>query len=461
MLSVQQIAETFINDFSVLLETFMGNGSVKEFGDFTKQVHDLSHRVGSRLLGWACKEVDIQIKEADWRKKKWKVIRQDERVLLTTLGEVKLARTYYLNKKTNERAYLADEVLGLEKHARIDTSLKERLVESAAERSYAKAACGETMALVSRQTVMNAIRDVGTVRVPLREATRKRVKRLYVEADEDHLSSQEGRYLESRLVYVHEGKQRTGKRVSLVSPHYISGGNHNADEIWTEVLDYLDMTYDLEHVDRIFLAGDGASWIRSGLNYLPRSRFVLDTFHRNKYLKTLCAWKHPMNPELLSCIHAGDLKTFCVMAGEHISKEVDPRRKAAMVDSFRYLKRNWDGIEIYSREPGVHGCSAEGHVSHVLSARMSSRPMAWSKMGAEQMAALRCYINNHGDVGDAMKRVRTEQRHTTAAMRRRIAARITVGIQIQHNVAVIEIGKRTQLFGILKAIRNGSGPLTR
>lgn len=29
---------------------------------------------------------------------------------------------------------------------------------------------------------------------------------------------------------------------------------------------------------------------------------------------------------------------------------------------------------------GVIGCSAEGHVSHVLSSRMSSRPMGWSSL---------------------------------------------------------------------------------
>ena len=29
----------------------------------------------------------------------------------------------------------------------------------------------------------------------------------------------------------------------------------------------------------------------------------------------------------------------------------------------------------------VWGCSAEGHISHVLSARESSRPMGWSKKG--------------------------------------------------------------------------------
>ena len=43
------------------------------------------------------------------------------------------------------------------------------------------------------------------------------------------------------------------------------------------------------------------------------------------------------------------------------------------------------------------GCSAEGHVSHVLSERMSSRPMGWSKRGADRMSRLRCYVRDHGE----------------------------------------------------------------
>ena len=37
-------------------------------------------------------------------------------------------------------------------------------------------------------------------------------------------------------------------------------------------------------------------------------------------------------------------------------------------------------------------------MSHVLSSRMSSRPMGWSKLGATQMAKLRAYYLNGGDM---------------------------------------------------------------
>ena len=47
---------------------------------------------------------------------------------------------------------------------------------------------------------------------------------------------------------------------------------------------------------------------------------------------------------------------------------------------------------------GVKGSSTEGHVSHVLSSRMSSRPMGWSVTGACKMSQLRAYYFNGGDM---------------------------------------------------------------
>lgn len=42
--------------------------------------------------------------------------------------------------------------------------------------------------------------------------------------------------------------------------------------------------------------------------------------------------------------------------------------------------------------------STESHVSHILSVRMSSRPMGWSRQGATKMSELRAYYYNGGDM---------------------------------------------------------------
>lgn len=54
------------------------------------------------------------------------------------------------------------------------------------------------------------------------------------------------------------------------------------------------------------------------------------------------------------------------------------------------------------------GCSAEGHVSHVLADRMTSRPMGWSRTGADKMAHLRAYYYNQGDMRELVRMQKKE-----------------------------------------------------
>lgn len=62
-------------------------------------------------------------------------------------------------------------------------------------------------------------------------------------------------------------------------------------------------------------------------------------------------------------------------------------------DISTYILNNWEGI-VNHYDADYIGCSAEGHISHLLSARLSSRPLGWSPVGANQMASLRVYQAN-------------------------------------------------------------------
>lgn len=62
------------------------------------------------------------------------------------------------------------------------------------------------------------------------------------------------------------------------------------------------------------------------------------------------------------------------------------------------MRGNWAAIRRTLRNKLVNGCSAESHVSHVLSDGLSSRPMGWSQTGADRMSKLRYYERNYGRV---------------------------------------------------------------
>lgn len=67
------------------------------------------------------------------------------------------------------------------------------------------------------------------------------------------------------------------------------------------------------------------------------------------------------------------------------------------IESLRtYVLGNWAAVRRMLRGRHVNGCSAESHVSHMLSDRLSSRPMGWSYEGADRMSNLRCFEKNNG-----------------------------------------------------------------
>lgn len=69
-----------------------------------------------------------------------------------------------------------------------------------------------------------------------------------------------------------------------------------------------------------------------------------------------------------------------------------------------YILSNWIATRMrLRRSAGVVGSSTEGHVSHVLASRMSSRPLGWSRKGADQMARLRAYEWNGGSMLDLVR----------------------------------------------------------
>lgn len=82
---------------------------------------------------------------------------------------------------------------------------------------------------------------------------------------------------------------------------------------------------------------------------------------------------------------------------EYTDRMIQSAKNPEKVENLRkFVLGNWSAIRRTLRNKPVNGCSAESHVSHVLSDRLSSRPMGWSQIGADRMSKLRCYERNNG-----------------------------------------------------------------
>lgn len=162
----------------------------------------------------------------------------------------------------------------------------------------------------------------------------------------------------------------------MKNARYFTTVGKGPEEFWLEVCDYIAAYYELESLEKIYLYGDGANWIRVGQQYIPGVTFILDKFHLAKYIVKATAHA----PELKGPIYRGIWKLNKQAVINHLHEalrraEECPRQKR-IFDTIKYINNNWDGIESQVKHPHV-GCSDEGHVSHIFSARLSS-PMAWS-----------------------------------------------------------------------------------
>ncbi len=452
---VREIYEKIIPELEKHIAEELLNGS--GFSELAYTVHDWVNKLGVRILEEIVADADKTFIGSAERKRHWHIVRKDTRGVLTDMGEVNISRNYYRHKKTGEYAYLADEVLKLPAYDRIDEGLKVDLILKASGMSYSRAGRYNRHAEVSRQTVMKCIREAGTlIHVP-ESSKPKQISVLYVEADEDHVAHQDGQNRHAKLVYVHEGAKRKGKRCELQNVHYFASTSTDAESLWTEVLDYIERTYALDQIKRIYIAGDGAGWIKAGQNYLPKSISILDTYHRNKYVQKAAGGNDIQMRRLLDALRAGDkIATAKELKACYEKAEKEGHRKRVL-EARNYLFDNWKSIENATKYPDVIGCSAEGHVSHILSERLSSRPMGWSLVGSDQMSRLRAFIYNGGNIHTVLKQQRRNERRLTKKKEESIRNRMAKSFEDLGNIPVLQMsGRSSRTYMTLRAIQHGN-----
>ncbi len=380
-------------------------------------VGEMVNNIGLDTLNAIIDELNDIVKKSPERSGIYHIHKSNvSRTLVTRFGELEFNRSYYKNIRDKRYIYILDELLGIEKYERIEGNLKAEILDLAVDVSYQKAAELSTPAYLTRQTVKNIIRENGKINnLDLEIKEKKKVDTLYIEADEDHVALQTGKNKEMKLIYVYDDKTQVSKnRVKLKNIRYFTG-EMRPEDIWTEVATYLDEAYDLDKVSNTYIAGDGANWIKGGREIIKGSKYVLDHYHLSKYVKKITAHlpslEEPADIEkpLWRYLRRGKKKFTVELIDFAIEITPTESKKKSMKDAKRYILNNWEGINnLFGEEK--YRCSAEGHISHILSDRLSSRPMGWSLEGADEMARMRAYKANGGDIKEYYRNQRIEKK---------------------------------------------------
>ena len=457
---IPQLMKMLTTGYLEIYEEALKQGEMTEIVSNTM---DLSNKISKHIVEDIISNLEDEIKISDDRKRNWYIQRNnDVKTVSTLLGSINYKRTYYKNKNSGEYTYLLDEHLGINPHERMDDSLKAKIIEDAIGESYQSAINRQhDKGVYSRTTVMNAIRSIKEIpndAAPVK-LEKKKIENLYVEADEDHVSLQNGSSTISKIIYVHEGKKLKSKgRYELINVRYFTDLKQNSEDLWLDVASYIDEVYETEKIKRVFLSGDGASWIKEGLNWIVNSEFVLDKFHLAKYVREATAHQEQCFHPMWNYINR-DMKKAAKDLFDLIIEEtkISTKRKA-VIRCKGYILNHWEAIQL-QKDENYLGCSAEGHVSHVLSDRLSSRPMGWSKYGMEQMARLRVMDFNGGKVFEHIKnlKLKEEKNKNITKLDNRICLNKVKknfkGYGNIDNITIINQGKRTGAISFLKSVR--------
>ena len=379
--------------------------------------------------------------------------RRDVRQVVTQLGVVSYHRTYYACREGGY-CYPIDNVVGLESYQRVSEGVSLGLVDAAREMSYAKASNVVTGGLVTKQTVMRKIREATPT---METVVRRKVAVLHVDADEDHVKLQTGESRIVPLISVYEGTERNGQRGVCKNVFHCSEFGKKTEDLWEEVLTEMERRYDLTDT-RIYLHGDGAAWIKKGLEWLPNSVFVLDRYHVNKALKGAVSGIDRKSGgqyeyHLRQALNEGDRDYFCSVRDSLLARW--PEREKTILEATNYLLSNLEAICIYSSDgEAQNGGATEPHVSHVLSSRLSSRPMGWSPKTLKKfvpiLAAGKCTFQQ--------PQVTTETAPKAKRLHKKVVAAKALGhsLGLPHPDMVASMpakqGKVTQLFKLLNSL---------
>ena len=333
---------------------------------FEEELFDTVLGFGRSLYQEILESIEQTIRNSEVRKQSYYVEhKEDHRTLLTRFGNLEIKRAYYSSKQDGKGVYLLDKYIGLDSNEKVSLAAKAHVLREAVETSYRKG--GEEACLtddvVTKQTVKNLIHDLEVEMPEEIPEKKKQIKTLHIQADEDHVALQ---------FYRKKGDLRiseNGRKSNTVMPKLI-----------------------LLYEDIMEEGKPGSKRYRlTGKHYFGG---VYEGAEANEDLE--------------------EVERLLRKCG---ANAVTPGKQKEIEACQKYIQNNWLGIIVRYDDAGADwGCSAEGQISHVLSARESSRPMGWSKLGVHKMTQLRVFTRNGGKVTDLL-----EYQHKKEQKEKRIA----------------------------------------
>lgn len=390
-----------LNNISSMLHPVIPKNNNFEYFNFISNIDKYLKSFAVNIIKQTLEKMDIEFKNQEGRVDKYYIKNTRCRSIVTLYGVVTYKRVEYIDRKSSKPFCYIDRKLGIKSRQRYDNTIitlaNEMYSDSNSmikvgkllgDRIHNKFSIDTNRHLYSipRQTIYRMVNTFKSIQVPIKQKANT-PKTLYIMADEKFIpiqnklvKSEKPRKEMVKVGVIFEGKSKVKaakERYELTNKHvYI---NTNENNFWEDILNLISEKYRLEDIEKIYILGDGASWIKQGVKQLTlpkiETKYALDIFHFKQAINNIIDDKDYKNL-LINYIIKDREDDYKKVIKTII--ELNPGRAKIINDKSQYILSNLKEIQTIYEEVKI-GCSMEQAISHIIASIFTSVPKGYSK----------------------------------------------------------------------------------
>lgn len=397
----------FIDKIDDVISKFNPSGNVNNYIDLLSSLDSNMADFMRISLKNILEELDRNYCISLERRRKYHIKYKTSRTILTIFGEITYSRYFYKSKLNGKCFCYIDRLLGLKKYDYFDPYIKAEILDFVSNNNYSETAnhinslIGNRISMkekdkyLSRQTVRNVILGENISKPKIKKLDD--VEELYIISDEKWIPTQNNDHKKvmQKSIVVFDGFNTNGKRKSLNNKMTFSG--RNEDFIY-EAIDYIENAYDSSKINKFYMLGDGATWIKNLKNYFNYNSNIeiiqaLDKYHFKQNIWRTLPDKNVYNA-LCECIISDNKDDYKRLINEVI--DLHPERKEKIEEYKKYILNNWNNIlNLYKYNLS---CPMESQISHTFASYFTSRPKAYNKDTIDKLITLRLLKKNNYNI---------------------------------------------------------------
>ena len=397
----------FIDKIDDVISKFNPSGNVDNYIDLLSSLDNNMADFMRISLKNILEELDRNYCISLERRRKYHIKYKTSRTILTIFGEITYSRYFYKSKLNGKCFCYIDRLLGLKKYDYFDPYIKAEILDYVSNNNYSETAnhinslignrisTKEKEKYLSRQTIRNVILKENVSKPKIDKLDD--VEELYIISDEKWIPTQNNDHKKvmQKSIVIFDGFNVNGKRKSLNNKITFSGRN---EEFIYEAIDYIENAYDSSKINKFYMLGDGATWIKNLKTYFNYNSNIeiiqaLDKYHFKQNIWRTLSDKNVYNA-LCECIISDNKDDYKRLINEVI--DLHPERKEKIEEYKKYILNNWNNIlNLYKYNLS---CPMESQISHTFASYFTSRPKAYNKDTIDKLITLRLLKKNNYNI---------------------------------------------------------------